>query len=58
MLPQLAGIRQAKRLCMLGEMIPADEALHLGLFTAVSEIADLATRNSSRETLGSSLSRS
>ena len=41
LLPRFAGIRQAKRLCMLGEMISADEALRLGLVTSVTDIADL-----------------
>ncbi|MCS4256000.1 2-(1,2-epoxy-1,2-dihydrophenyl)acetyl-CoA isomerase [Rhodococcus erythropolis] len=41
MLPRLVGIRQAKRLCMLGEMISADEALDLGLITTVTDISTL-----------------
>lgn len=41
LLPRLAGIRQAKRLCMLGEMISADEALRLGLVTAVTDVEAL-----------------
>ena len=41
LLPRLVGLRQAKRLCMLGDPISATEALDIGLITSVVAPADL-----------------
>jgi 2-(1,2-epoxy-1,2-dihydrophenyl)acetyl-CoA isomerase len=41
LLPRLVGLAQAKRILMLGETVPAPEALSLGMIAAVVPAADL-----------------
>lgn len=41
LLPRLVGVRRAKALCLLGDLIPADEARAMGLVTDVVAAAEL-----------------
>ncbi|MFE3851717.1 enoyl-CoA hydratase/isomerase family protein [Streptomyces griseorubiginosus] len=41
LLPRLVGIRRAKALCLLGDLIPATEAMTMGLVTEVVPAAEL-----------------
>lgn len=44
LLPRLVGERRARELCLLGERLPASDALAMGLITAVLPAGELDTR--------------